>query len=145
MIVAKASARNQKVSPKKARLVINLVRGMNATDAMNQVKFLNKKTSAIVFELLKSAVESASKKDFKPEDLIVSEAICQEGKKMKRMFIRARGRSAKYMKRMSHIKIALSAREISKDTEKEAVKNKESKKVLPKNAPVEKKESKGKK
>ncbi len=107
LTVAKASARDQRVSPKKARLVVDLIRGKELSKAIDEVTFLNKKTSKIVLHLLNSAFDAASKKGFSKDELVVCEAICQEGRKLKRMFIRARGRSTRYYKRMSHIKIAL--------------------------------------
>jgi len=111
MQITRATARNQSVSPKKARLVIDLVRGKDLEQALDIAKFTNKKTAKIVLHLLTSAADSALKKGFELSELVVSEAVCQEGRKLKRMFIRARGRSTRFLKRSCHIKIGLSKTE----------------------------------
>jgi large subunit ribosomal protein L22 len=119
MQITRATARNQSVSPKKARLVIDLVRGKNLEEAIDIAKFTNKKTASIVLHLLVSAADSANKKGFENSELIVSEAVCQEGRKLKRMFIRARGRSTRFLKRSCHIKIGLSKKESISKVEKQ--------------------------
>lgn len=118
MQVTRVAARNQSVSPKKARLVIDLVRGKNLESAIDIAKFTNKKTAKIVLHLLVSAADSASKKGFESSELVVCEAVCQEGRKLKRMFIRARGRSTRFLKRSCHIKIGLSKIEKTDKTDK---------------------------
>jgi large subunit ribosomal protein L22 len=105
--VTTVTLREQRVSPKKARLIMNLVRGKNALNAVDILMNTDKKSAKLVIALLNSAIDSAKNKDFKPEDLIIVESLAQEGKRMKRFYIRARGRSAKYQKRMSHLKISL--------------------------------------
>ena len=105
--VTTVTLREQSISPKKARLVMNLIKGKNALNALDILANTDKKSARLVHSLLKSAIDSAKNKDFKAEDLMIVESIAQEGKRMKRFFIRARGRSAKYQKRMSHLKISL--------------------------------------
>lgn len=106
-VITTVSLREQKVSPKKARLVMNLIKGKSALSALDILATTDKKSARLVHSLVKSAIDSAKNKDFKEEDLVIYESIAQEGKRMKRFFIRARGRSAKYVKRMSHLKISL--------------------------------------
>jgi len=115
-IITSVSLRNQRVSPKKARLVMSLVRGKTVVNAADILSNTNKKSANLALALLKSAVSSAKNKDFKEEELVISESIAQEGKRMKRFFIRARGRSAKYEKRMSHLKISLSRQKEKKES-----------------------------
>ena len=115
-IITSVSLRNQRVSPKKARLVMSLVRGKTVVNAADILSNTNKKSASLALALLKSAVSSAKNKDFKEEELVISESIAQEGKRMKRFFIRARGRSAKYEKRMSHLKISLSRQKEKKES-----------------------------
>ena len=106
--VTTVSLRNQRISPKKARLVIDSVRGVGADKALVILDLQSKKGSRLVWQLLKNAIDAAKAKDFRSENLIVSEAICQEGRKLKRNMVKARGRSTQFRKRMSHIKISLS-------------------------------------
>ncbi|OQA52784.1 MAG: 50S ribosomal protein L22 [candidate division WS2 bacterium ADurb.Bin280] len=113
MKIITVSLRNQKVSPKKARLVMTLIRGLKANDALRQLEFYEKKTSAMAKSLLKSALSAAKQKDFDQEDLVISESICQDGPRMRRFYIRARGRSTVFHKRSSHLKISLSTVEKS--------------------------------
>ncbi len=105
--VTTVTLREQRVSPKKARLVMNLIKGKKALDALDILRNTNKKNARLAYSLLKSAVDSAKNKDFKEDELVIVESIAQEGRRMKRFFIKARGRSAKYQKRMSHLKISL--------------------------------------
>lgn len=101
------SLREQNISPKKVRLVIDLVRGMRVDKAIIQTSFINKKSAKLVNALLKSALDAAKKKDFKEDELFVSESLAQEGKRLKRFQVKARGRSSQFKKRMSHLKISL--------------------------------------
>lgn len=105
--ITTVTLREQQVSPKKARLVMNLIRNKKADQALSILDNLNKKTASYALALLKSGIDAAKAKDFKTEDLFVSESLVQEGRKMKRIFIRARGRSSRYMKRSSHLKLSL--------------------------------------
>lgn len=114
-IITTVTLRSQRVSPKKARLVMNLIKGKNALNAIDILSNTNKKSADLALATLKSAIDSAKHKDFKEEELVVAESIAQEGKRMKRFFIRARGRSAKYQKRMSHLKISLAKQEEKKE------------------------------
>lgn len=111
--IAQAVLRNQRISPKKARRVINFVRGKKAEDALESLGLLNKKGASLVRNLVKSALASAEAKNFKAEELFISQAICQEGRRLKRFFIRARGRTSPFRKRMSHLKVVLSRLEES--------------------------------
>jgi len=106
--IVTVTLRDQKISPRKARLSMNLIKNLPVTKAFAQLKFLNKKHAELTLILLRNGIDAAEKKDCKKDDLYISEAICNEGKKLKRIFIRARGRSTGYVKRMSHLKISLS-------------------------------------
>lgn len=128
--------REQSISPKKARLVIDMVRGMRVDKAISQTAFINKKASRLVNALLKSALDGAKKKDFKEDELFVTESICQEGRRLKRFQVKARGRSSQFRKRASHLKISLG--------KIEEVPTKNDKKIK-KVAPREKKEKNGSK
>lgn len=105
--ITTVTLREQKISPKKARLVLNSVRGSLVANAMITLDLQDKKGSLLVTQLLKNAVDAAQAKDFKIDELFVSEAVCQEGRKLKRNQVKARGRSTTFRKRMSHLKISL--------------------------------------
>lgn len=122
-IVTTVNLREQNVSPKKARLVMNLIRMKTASRAVEILETTNKKSAKLALALLKSGIDAAKKKDFKEEELIVCESLANEGRKMKRFFIRARGRSTKYQKKMSHFKISLGKISDFKKEEKSAEKS----------------------
>ncbi len=130
--------REQAISPKKARLVIDMVRGIRVDKAIAQTSFINKKSARLVNALLKSALDAAKKKDFRGEELFVSESLCQEGRRLKRFQVKARGRSSQFKKRYSHLKISLGKIEEVKD-------GKDDQKIKKIASKVEKKEKNGSK
>ena len=105
---AKAHLRHLRMSPRKVRLVTDLIRGAESKKAQEQLKFIPKKASEPVLKLLNSAVANA-KNNFKLEEnnLFISEIFVNEGQTLKRWRARAMGRSAPIMKRTSHITIVL--------------------------------------
>jgi len=104
----KASARFVHIAPRKVRLVINQVRGLMITDALDQLKFLNKKSVEPITKLLNSAVANA-KNNFSlaEKDLYIKKIIANEGPVLARFRPRAQGRASKIRKRMSHIEVIL--------------------------------------
>lgn len=120
--IVTVALRDQRISPKKARLVIDFVRGMKAEEAQSALGRLEKKGARDVARLLNNAVDAAKNKDYKIEDLYICESICQEGRKLKRFQVLARGRSTQFKKRMSHLKISLS--KVEEKTENEKAPNK---------------------
>ena len=113
--IVTVTLREQAISPKKARLVIDMVRGMSLSKAIAQTSFINKKAAKLVNALLKSALDAAKHKDFKQEELFISESLCQEGRRLKRFQVKARGRSSQFKKRYAHLKISLGKIEEVKD------------------------------
>ena len=104
------SCRYAKVAPRKARLVVDLVRGVSVDEALNTMRLTRKRTSAMVTKLLKSAVATASERfDSEPEDLVVSKAWVDPGPMRKGWFARPRGMSAKMRFRTSHIHLVVSS------------------------------------
>lgn len=106
-----AKLRNYRVSPRKARLVVDLVRGKHVQTALDILKVTNKKTAPTLSKILSSAlanVMSGSTVDV--ERLVISDAFVDEGPTMKRFIPRARGRASPIRKRMSHITIKLEER-----------------------------------
>ena len=105
----KASLKNYKQSPRKVRLVADLIRSKSVNVAMEQLQFLPKRAAKVFQKLLSSAVANAennNKKDIK--NLSVGRVTVDEGKTLKRWRARARGRAGKINKRTSNINILLS-------------------------------------
>ncbi|MBF0611097.1 MAG: 50S ribosomal protein L22 [Magnetococcales bacterium] len=101
-----------RVSPLKARLVIDQIRGQDVEKALRILQFSEKRISADVMEVLKSAIANAENNHGMDVDtLYVSKATVDQGSVMKRIQPRARGRSFRILKRSSHIIVGVSARE----------------------------------
>jgi len=104
----RAVARYVRISPQKARLVVDLIRGRKVDDARVVLEFTRKKAAAIVSKLLKSAVANASQKPEVDENILyVKKIFVDQGPALKRWRARAQGRAASIKKRMSHITIVL--------------------------------------
>ena len=104
----KAEAKYIKVSPQKARLVVDLIRGKKVYDAVNVLKFTKKKSANPVLKLLNSAIANASttgRVDI--DNLIVAKINVDMSLSLKRLMPKAMGRGATVKKRMSNIKIVL--------------------------------------
>ncbi|HJF18074.1 50S ribosomal protein L22 [Aeriscardovia aeriphila] len=114
---AKAIARHVRVTPRKARRVVNLIRGKKASEARVILQFAPQSASEPVLKALNSAVANArqqaqnANKSFREADLVVSEAMVDEGVTLKRFRARAQGRAASIMKRTSHITITVSTKD----------------------------------
>ena len=106
---AKAIAKGQRIAPRKARLVIDLIRGKNVEEADKILKNINKEASRLSRKVLVSAVANAENNlGLNKKDLVVKEAIVNEGQTMKRMKFGSRGHVDPIKKRTSHIKIVVS-------------------------------------
>lgn len=108
---AKATARTVLIAPRKARLVINLVRGKDVNDAMAILNNLNKKASRLTKKVLVSAVANAEN-NFKLDknNLYVKEAYINDGPIMKRRRIGSRTHVDRHDKKTSHITIVVAER-----------------------------------
>lgn len=105
---AKASARYVRISPRKARLVVDLIRGKSAEKAVKILSLTPKKSAGIILKLLKSALANASQDESIDVDILrVKEAYVDQGPTMKRFRPRARGRATRIRKRSSHITLIL--------------------------------------
>ncbi|HYJ77007.1 MAG TPA: 50S ribosomal protein L22 [Actinomycetes bacterium] len=113
---ARAQARYVRVTPMKARRVVDLVRGMPAQEALAVLKFAPQAASEPVYKVLASAVANArfvAERDSQRldvEDLVVSEAYVDEGPTLKRFRPRAQGRAYRVRKRTSHITVVVTPR-----------------------------------
>lgn len=104
----KAKAKHIRISPRKVRLVVDVVRGKNVGNALNQLKFTNKKAAGPIQKLIDSAIANAVN-DFElaKDNLFIKEIRVDEGATMKRWMPRARGRATPIRKRTSHISLVL--------------------------------------
>lgn len=106
---AYAIAKGVRIAPRKARLVIDLIRGKSVEEADKILKNINKEASRLSRKVLVSAVANAENNlGLNKKDLIVKEAIVNEGQTMKRMKFGSRGHVDPIKKRTSHIKIVVS-------------------------------------
>jgi large subunit ribosomal protein L22 len=106
---AKAIAKTVRIAPRKARLVIDLIRGKNVEEADKILSNINKDAARIIRKVLTSAVANATNNlKLEKSDLYVKEAYVNEGQTMKRMKFGSRGRIDPIMKRTSHITIVVS-------------------------------------
>jgi large subunit ribosomal protein L22 len=105
---SRASARFVRVTPMKARRVVNLIRGLSAREAQAVLRFADQAASEPVGKVLKSAMANAqNNQNVDPSTLYVAEAFVDEGPTMKRIRPRAQGRAYAIMKRTSHITLIL--------------------------------------
>src|SRR5206468_5599279 len=113
----RAQARFMRVSPQKARRVLNLIKGRKVEDALNTLAFTKKRVAATVEKLLRSAVENAnylsSEKniDVDVDNLYVKQAVANDGPRMKRIRPAPMGRAYRYQRRLTHIILSVAERE----------------------------------
>ncbi|GBE36247.1 50S ribosomal protein L22 [bacterium BMS3Bbin07] len=109
---SKAMLRYARITPRKARRVIDLIRGKKAGDAMVSLRFMPYRGAQYVEKLLRSAMANAEQKEVDvPEDMRVVTAYVDEGPVMKRLFPRAMGRANIIKKKSCHITIVLAEEE----------------------------------
>jgi large subunit ribosomal protein L22 len=112
----RAQARYMRVSPQKARLVLDLIKGRRVEDALNTLMFTKKRVASTVEKLLRSAVENAnylsSEKniDVDLDNLYVKSAVANDGPRMKRIRPAPMGRAYRYVRRIAHIELVLAER-----------------------------------
>lgn len=114
---AKAIARHVRVTPRKARRMVDLIRGKQASEAITILQFAPQAAALPVLKTLQSAIANArviAERDgeaFRENDLIVKETYVDEGVTLKRFRARAQGRAARVMKRTSHITVVVASKE----------------------------------
>lgn len=129
----KAQLNNLRISPRKVRLVTNLIKGLPIASARAQLRFLVKRSSQPIMKLLDSAVANA-KNNFKIDEsnLYISEMIVNAGPVLKRIMPRAMGRAAHIHKRTTKILMVLDEKVKSKKEAKESEEAKDEKKTAKK-------------
>lgn len=96
-----------RVSPQKARLVADLVRGLGADEALGVLERTNKRAAGQIYKVLESAVANADNLGLDADRLYVKSIFVNEGPRMKRMRAAARGRPAPYVHRLAHIVVTV--------------------------------------
>jgi len=110
-----ASHKYARISPRKARLLMDLVRGRDVDDAINLLRFAKQRASGMVEKVIRSAVANANEREVAPRNtLYVSEARVDAGPVIKRFQPKDRGKAYAIMKRTSHLEIALDERATNK-------------------------------
>jgi large subunit ribosomal protein L22 len=110
-VISTAKAKYIRGSARKARLVIDQIRGQKVGQALQILQFSPRRAAKTIQECLKSAIANAEQKDsmIDIDELFVSRAFIDEGPTMKRIRPRAMGRAFRVLKRFHHVTIELSA------------------------------------
>src|SRR5580692_2119195 len=112
-IEAVASARHVRMSPRKVRLVVDLIRGQRAEDALQILKFTKKRATRDVEKVLRSAIANAERKaedagaSLDVDHVFVSRCFVNEGSRWKRLRPAPMGRAFRYVRRTAHIVVAV--------------------------------------
>jgi large subunit ribosomal protein L22 len=112
----RAEARYMRVSPQKARLVLDLIKGRRAEEARNTLAFTKKRVAATIGKLLQSALDNANYLstekgiDVDVDNLYVKRAVANDGPRMKRIRPAPMGRAYRYVRRIAHIELVLAER-----------------------------------
>ena len=112
----RAEAKFQRVSPQKARLVLELIKGRRVADALDTVAFTKKGVAPLVEKVLRAAIQNANylsqerDLDVDVDNLYVKTALANEGPRMKRIRPAPMGRAFRYQRRMAHIVISVAER-----------------------------------
>ncbi len=117
-MIIKAEQKYIRMSPRKVRLVANSIKGLNPKDAIVHLSFLKKAAAVPVAKTIKQAIANATNSNLKEEDLRFKTIQVGEGATLKRWRAVSRGRAHKILKRSSHIKVILEAKEPEVTSEK---------------------------
>ena len=103
-----ATARKLPLSPQKARLVVDQIRGKSVDDALNTLSFGTQKGARLVRKVLESAIHNAEHNEGADiDELVIAEVYVNAGATMKRIRPRARGRADRVLKRSCHVTVTL--------------------------------------
>ena len=112
----RAEAKFQRVSPQKARLVLDLIKGRGVQEALETAAFTKKRIAPVIHKLLVSAVDNAKYvageqgTDLDVDSLYVKQALANEGPRMKRIRPSPMGRAYRYQRRLAHIIVSVAER-----------------------------------
>jgi large subunit ribosomal protein L22 len=112
----RAEAKFQRVSPQKARLVLDLIKGRAVQEALETARFTKKRIAPVIHKLLTSAVDNAKYVsgeqgiDLDVDNLYVKQALANDGPRMKRIRPAPMGRAYRYQRRLTHIVVSVAER-----------------------------------
>lgn len=115
----RAEAKFQRVSPQKARLVLDLIKGRGVQEALETAAFTKKRIAPVIHKLLVSAVDNAKYvageqgTDLDVDNLYVKQALANDGPRMKRIRPAPMGRAYRYQRRLTHIVLSVAERSSS--------------------------------
>jgi large subunit ribosomal protein L22 len=153
----RAEARFQRCSPQKAKLVLDMIKGLRVENAINTVAFTHKRIAPVVEKVLRSAIQNAQYLsdekglDIDVDNLYVKTAVANEGPRMKRIRPAPMGRAFRYQRRIAHIIITVAEKKsasveveaapaaVKKTAGKPAAKKAPAKKAAAKKSPAKKK------
>ena len=152
----RAEAKFQRTSPQKAKLVLDLIKGLRVEQALNTVHFSTKRIAPVVEKVLRSAIQNASYVsdeqglDVDVDNLYVHTAVANEGPRMKRIRPAPMGRAFRYQRRLAHIIVTVAEKKapvaasepdapVVKAAGKKSAKKTAAKKAVAKKAPAKKK------
>ncbi len=153
----RAEAKFQRCSPQKAKLVLDMIKGLRVENAINTVAFTNKRIAPVVEKVLRSAIQNAQYLsderglDVDVDNLYVKTAVANEGPRMKRIRPAPMGRAFRYQRRIAHIIITVAEKKsaaveveatpepVKKTAGKPAAPKAAAKKAVAKKAPAKKK------
>jgi large subunit ribosomal protein L22 len=109
---AKASFKYLRMSPQKVRLVVDLIRGRDAGEALNILRFTKKRATREIEKVLRSAIANAEQKseNVDVDRLVVAKAYVDDGPRAKRIRPAPMGRAYRYQRRMSHVTVVVEER-----------------------------------
>jgi len=115
----RAEAKFQRVSPQKARLVLDLIKGRGVQEALETAAFTKKRIAPVIHKLLTSAVDNAKYVageqgvDLDVDNLYVKQALANDGPRMKRIRPAPMGRAYRYQRRLTHIVLSVAERAVA--------------------------------
>jgi len=121
----RAEAKFQRTSPQKAKLVLDLIKGLRVEQALNTVHFSTKRIAPVVEKVLRSAIQNASYVsdeqglDVDVDNLYVRSAVANEGPRMKRIRPAPMGRAFRYQRRLAHIIVTVAEKKAATTTASE--------------------------
>jgi large subunit ribosomal protein L22 len=145
----RAEAKFQRTSPQKAKLVLDLIKGLRVEQAINTVHFNNKRIAPVVEKVLRSAIQNANYLsqeqglDVDVDNLYVKSAVANEGPRMKRIRPAPMGRAFRYQRRLAHIVVTVAEKNkpasvAAEETTSASAVKKAAKKTAAKKAPAKK-------
>jgi len=140
----RAEAKFQRTSPQKAKLVLDLIKGLRVEQALNTVHFSTKRIAPVVEKVLRSAIQNASYVsdeqglDVDVDNLYVRTAVANEGPRMKRIRPAPMGRAFRYQRRLAHIIVTVAEKKAAPAATKATEPEAPSPKAAGKKAPAKK-------